>query len=244
MASRGELRKLKPTRGLAEGEWVLELEHIDNQLTHVLDVFNFLEELFRLSNESEAALAAFNTTPLFWHVLRDCLQESMFMGLGRLCDPSSDVVNIRRVLSGAMDHPEFFSAESLRRRLTKRDLAESLANHLMATAWVPASGADLRFLKKEASCHLGRIEKSYLPIRDSCYGHRLSGIDAHAMFEKTSRTELGESLDLLRQLVAGLRFFYDNGIRPRVDVRGTKALDLTSRRFFRDVVSAVAGREL
>jgi hypothetical protein len=45
-------------------------------------------------------------------------------------------------------------------------------------------------------------------------------------------------------LVAGLRFFYDNGIRPRVDVRGTKALDLTPRRFLRDVVRAVAGREL
>ena len=146
MRSRRKLGKLKPPSELTEGEWVRELEHIDNQLTHVLDVFNFLEELFRLSNESEAALGAFNTTPLFWHVFRDCLQESMFMGLGRLCDPSSDVVNV--------------------------------------------------------------------------------------------------TLDTLRQLVAGLRFFYDNGTLPRVDVRGTKALDLTPRRFFRDVVRAVAGREL
>jgi hypothetical protein len=45
-------------------------------------------------------------------------------------------------------------------------------------------------------------------------------------------------------LVAGLRLFYDNGIRPRVDVRGTKALDLTRRRVVRDVVRAIAGREL
>jgi hypothetical protein len=114
----------------------------------------------------------------------------------------------------------------------------------MTSAWVPGSGADFRFLKKEVSCHLGRIEKIYLPIRNSYYGHRLTGIDARAMFERTDRKELGETLDTLRQLVAGLRFFYDNGIRPRVDVRGTKALDLTSRRFFRDVVKAVAGREL
>ena len=48
----------------------------------------------------------------------------------------------------------------------------------------------------------------------------------------------------MRQLMGGLRFFYDNGTRPRVDVRGTKALDLTPRRFLRDVVRAVAGREL
>jgi hypothetical protein len=107
-SGRKKLVNLKPTIELTEGEWVRELEHIDNELTRALDVFNFLEELFRLCNESEAALGAFNTTPLFWNVVRDCLQESMFMGLGRLCDPSSDVVNVWRLLEGAMAHPEFF----------------------------------------------------------------------------------------------------------------------------------------
>jgi hypothetical protein len=244
MASRKKLGKLKPTIELTEGEWVHELENIDSQLTHILDVFNFLEELFWLSNESEAALGAFNKTPLFWHVFRDCLQESLFMGLGRLCDLSSDVVNVRRVLFGAMAHPEFFSAKTLRRRLAERDLTESLANHLMASAWVPGSGADLRFLKDAVSGHLDRIEQIYSPIRDCHYGHRLTEVDAHAMFERTNRGELGETLDVLRLLVSGLRFFYDNGVKPRVDVRGTKALDLQCRSYFRDVVRDLAGREL
>jgi hypothetical protein len=244
MGKRRKLEKLKPTSELTEYEWVRELEHIDSQLTHLLDVFNFLEELFRLSNESEAALVAFNRTPLFWHVFRDCLQETMFMGLGRLCDLSSDAVDVRRVLAGAMGHPEFFSAEALKQRLVRRDLTESLAGHLIEKAWAPGSGADLKFLKKEVSGHLRRIEEIYSPIRNSYYGHRLTGIDASALFEKTNRAELGETLDTLRQLVAELRFFYDNGSRPRVDVRGMKALDLTPRRFFRDVVGAVAGREL
>jgi hypothetical protein len=244
MGSRKELVKLKPTTELTEGEWVLELEQIDNQLVHVLDVFNFLEELFRLSKESEVALNTFNITPLFWNVFRDCLQESLFMGLSRICNPSCDAVNVGRVLDGAMAHPEFFSAEALRRRVTGRGLTESLADHLMANAWPPDSGADFRFLKQEVSCHLRRIEKIYLPIRNSYYAHRLTGIDARAMFEKTDRAELGETLDTLRQLVGGLRFFYDNGVKPRVDVRGKKALDLTPRRFLRDVVKAVAGREL
>ncbi len=244
MGSRRKLWKLKPTSELTEGEWVRELEHIDNQLTHVLDVFNFLEELFRLSNESEAARGVFNSTPLFWHVFRDCLQESLFMGLGRLCDLSSDVVNVRRVLSGAMAHPEFFTAEALRRRLAKPSLTESYANHLIGSAWVPGGGADLRFLKEAVSRHLDRIEQIYSPIRDCYYGHRLTENDAHAMFERTNREELGETLDVLRQLVAGLRFFYDNGVKPRVDVRGTKALDLQRRSYFRDVVRALAGREL
>jgi hypothetical protein len=130
-----------------------------------------------------------------------------------------------------MAHPEFFSAKTLRRRLAERDLTESLANHLMASVWVPGSGADLRFLKDAVSSHLDRIEQIYSPIRDCHYGHRLAEVDAHAMFEKTNRGELGETLDVLRQLVAGLRFFYDNGVKPRVDVRGTKALDLQCKSY-------------
>jgi hypothetical protein len=244
VASRKKLGKLKPARELAEAEWVRELKHIDSQLTHVLDVFNFLEELSRLSNESEAAFGAFNTAPLFWTVFRDCLQESLFMGLGRLCDLSPDVVNVRRVLAGAMAHPEFFSVEALRQRLAERDLRGKLADDLVASAWVPGGGADLRFLKEAVSRHLDRIEQIYSPIRDCHYGHRLTRIDAHAMFERTNRVELGETLDVLRQLVCGLRFFYDNGVKPRVDVRGVKALDLQSRVYFRDVVKALAGREL
>src|SRR5580698_8193229 len=94
-----KLGNLKPMSELTEDDWVGELKHIDDQLTRVLDVFNFLEELIRLSNESDAALSAFNTTPLFWNVFRDSLQESMFMGVGRLCDISSDVVNVGRVLA-------------------------------------------------------------------------------------------------------------------------------------------------
>jgi len=171
MGSRRKLEKLKRTSELNEDEWIRELEHIDDQLTHLFDVFNFLEELVRLSNESEAALVAFNTTPLFWHVFRDCLQESLFMGLGRLCDTARDVINVRRVLEGAMGHPEFFSAEALRRRVAKRGLTESLANHLIDGAWAPDGGADFRLLQKEVSCHVRRIEEIYLPIRGSYYGH-------------------------------------------------------------------------
>jgi hypothetical protein len=244
MGNRRKLEKRKPTSRLTEDDWVSELDHIDSQLTHLLDVFNFLEELFRLSNESDAALVVFNRAPLFWYVFRDCLQETMFMGLGRLCDISSDVINVTRVLAGATSHPEFFSAEALKQRLAKRALTESLATHLMASAWVPGSGADLKFLKDEISCHLRRIKEIYLPIRGSYYGHRSTAVDHRTMFEKTNRTELGETLDTLRQLVGGLRFLYDNGTRPRVDVRGTKAFDLKPRRAFHDVVGALAGRDL
>jgi len=235
---------MTPINELTEEGWITELKHVGDQLTRVLDVFNFLEELIRLSNESEVALNAFNTTPLFWHVFRDSLQESMFMGLGRLCDTSSDVINVRRVLAGAMGHTEFFSKEALQMRLAKRGLTDSLADNLLENAWFPESGADFKPLKTAVSLHLRRIEEIYVPIRGSYYGHRSTEVDARALFEKTNRTELGEALDTLRQLVGGLQFLYDNGVKPRVDVRGMKAIDLTSRRHVRDVVKAVAGREL
>ena len=68
----------------------------------------------------------------------------------------------------------------VRRRLTKRDLMESLANHLIENAWVPDSRSDFRPLKTEVSFHLRRIEKSYLPIRGSYYGHRSIEVDARS----------------------------------------------------------------
>ena len=236
--------RITPIDELTEDGWVTELKHIDDQLTRVLDVFNFLEELIILSNESEAALNAFNTTPLFWNVFRDSLQESLFMGLSRLCDNSKDVINVTRVLKGVMGYPEFFSKEALQRRLAKRGLTDSLANHLIEAAWFPESGADFKPLKTAVSLHLRRIEDIYVPIRGSYYGHRSIKVDARELFDKTNRAELGETLDTLRQLVGGLQFLYDNGMKPRVDVRGTKALDLTSRGYVREVVKAVAGREL
>jgi hypothetical protein len=166
------------------------------------------------------------------------------MGLSRLCDSSHDVVYVKRVLDGAMAHPEFFSTEGLRLRLTERGLTQSLADHLLKSAWEPSGGNDLRFLEKAVRSHLKRINKSYVPIRDCYYGHRLIESNTQAMFEKTNRAELGQTLDVLRQLVAGLRLFYDNGAKPRTDVRGTKALDLQSRSYLRDVVRALAGGQL
>jgi AbiU2 len=194
--SRGTLAaRLKPTQKLAEAEWVQELKHIENEVTHVVDVFNFLEEIIRLGNESEAAQDAFNATPLFWNVHRDCLQESMFIGLGRLCDPSPDTINVNRVLTTAMVHPEFFSEQALRRGLKERNLSKEQADNLIADAWMPKDRAEFKYLKKTVSFHLSRIEQIYRPIRNSHYGHRLRQGDIQAMFARTNRRELGETLD-------------------------------------------------
>ena len=62
MSIKKKAPRLKPTQTLSEAEWLLELKYIYSEVTHVLDVFNFLEEIIRLGNESEAAQDAFNTT--------------------------------------------------------------------------------------------------------------------------------------------------------------------------------------
>jgi hypothetical protein len=82
MGNRKKLGKLDKISELTEADWVGELEHIDKQLAHVLDVFNFLEELFRLSNESEVALGAFNTTPLFWSFGIACKSRCLWAWAG------------------------------------------------------------------------------------------------------------------------------------------------------------------
>lgn len=217
--------------------------HIDNEVTHVVDIFNFLEEINRLSSESEAAFDAFNEAPLFWNIHRDCLQESLFMGLGRLCDSSPDAINVNRVLTAAMIHPEFFSEQNLRRRFKER-LSKEQADNIVADAWVPKDKADFKYLKKAASLHLRRIEQIYRPIRNSRYGHRLMQSDIQAMFARTNRRELGETLDALHELVSGLRHLHQNGIMPEISAHNLEPYNEKIKGYARSVVrtSAVSCR--
>jgi hypothetical protein len=244
MSRKKKAAKLKPTQKVAEAEWVQELRHIENEVTHVVDIFNFLEEITRLGNESEAAFDAFNTTPLFWNVHRDCLQESMFMSLGRLCDPSPDAINVSRILTTAMVHPEFFCEQALRRRLKERNLSKEQADNLVADAWVPKDKADFKYLKKAVSFHLSRIEQIYRPIRNSHYGHRLTHSTIHAMFARTNRKELGETLDALHELVGGLLSLHENGLKPEIDARDLEPYNDKIKGYARSVVRKVAGRDL
>jgi len=236
--------KLKPTHKLSEAEWLHELKHIESEVIHVVDVFNFLEEIVRLGNESEAAFEAFNATPLFWRVHRDCLQESLFMGLGRVCDSSPDAINLNRVLNTAMAHPEFFSEQSLRRRLKERSLSKEQADNIVADAWMPKGGADFRYLKKAVSFHSGRIERIYRPIRNNHYGHRLAQSDIQAMFARTNRRELSETLDALHELVDGLWHLCHNGLRPEIGCRDLGPYNDKIKGYARKVVRKVAGRDL
>jgi hypothetical protein len=244
MSTKKKAAKLKPAHKLNEAEWLQELTHIENEVTHVVDIFNFLEEVTRLGNESEAAFDAFNATPLFWNVHRDCLQESMFMGLGRLSDPSSDAINVNRVLSTAMIHPEFFSEQALRGRLKERNLGNEHADNILADAWVPNGSADFKYLKKAVSFHLGHIEQIYRPIRNSHYGHRLTQSDIQAMFARTNRKDLGKTLDALHELVGGLLSLHQNGLKPEIGARNLEPYNDNIKGYARSVVRKVAGREL
>lgn len=244
MSSMKKAAKLKPTQKLAEAEWAQELRHIQNEVTHLVDIFNFLEEITRLGNESEAAFDAFNAVPLFWNVHRDCLQESLFMGLGRLCDSSPDAINVGRVLAAAAIHPEFFSDQALRRRLKERNLSKELADNLVADAWMPKDRADFKYLKKAVSFHLSRIEQIYRPIRNSHYGHRLRQGDIQAMFARTNRGELGETLDALHELVGGLLSLHQNGLKPEIGARDLEPYNDKIKGYARSVVRKVAGRDL
>ena len=244
MSSKKKAPRLKPTQTLSEAEWLLELKYIDSEVTHVLDIFNFLEEIIRLGNESEAAQNAFNATPLFWNVYRDCLQESLFMGLGRLCDSSPDAINVNRVLNTAMTHPEFFSQEGLRRRVKERNLSPEQIDNFLAGAWLPKDTSDFKYLKKAVSFHVNRIEKIYRPIRNSHYGHRLTQSDIREMFDKTNRRELADTLDALHELAGGLWHLHQNGLRPEIGARDLGPYNDKIKGYARNVIRKVAGREL
>ncbi len=244
MSSKKKLKPLKPIRNLTDAEWLNELKFIANEAVHVIDVFNFLEEIIRLGKESEAAFDAFNSEPLFWKVQTDCLQESLFMGLGRLCDESQDAVNVTRVLNTAMAHPEFFSKAALTRRMKTQKISAQFLDQLIGRAWIPKDGADFRYLKKAVSFHLNRIEQIYRPIRNSHYGHRPTHADIDAMFAKTNRKELSETLDALHELLSGLNELYDRGIKPEIGARDLEPHNDKIKGYARSVVRKVAGRDL
>jgi hypothetical protein len=239
-----KIKSLKPPMNLTESEWLEELRFIANELVHVVDIFNFIEEIVRLGKQSEAAFDVFNTEPLFWRVQTDCLQESMFMGLGRLCDESHDAINLTRVLNTAMAHPAFFTKEALTRRMKAQKISYQFLNQLLGRAWIPSTGADFRYLKKAASFHVSRIEKIYRPIRNSHYGHRLTHADIEAMFAKTNRKELSETLDALHELLTGLNELYERGIKPEIGARDLDSYNDQVKGYVRNVVQKLAGRDL
>ena len=244
MSSKKKLKPLKPIESLTDAEWLAELGFIANETAHVIDVFNFLEEIIRLGKESEAAFDAFNSEPLFWRVQTDCLQESLFMGLGRLCDQATDAINVNRILNAAMAHSEFFTKEAVTRRMKAQNISEQFLNQLLAGVWVPKNGADFRYLKKAVSFHLSRIENIYRPIRNSHYGHRLTHADINAMFAKTNRKELSETLDALHELLTGLNELYERGIKPEIGARDLGPHNDQIKGYARNVIRRVAGREL
>jgi hypothetical protein len=112
MSSRIKLTPLKAKEDLTESEWLEELQFITNEVSHVIDIFHMLEEIIRLGNDGDGGFDVLNADSLFWRVQTDCLQELMFMGLGRVCDEGDDVINMHRVLITAMLHPEFFTKEA------------------------------------------------------------------------------------------------------------------------------------
>lgn len=235
--------KLKPIKDLNETEWLNELTLIDSEVIHVVDIFNFLEEINRLGLQSVVS-NAFNTTPLFWNVQRDCLQESLFMGLGRLCDAAKDVINIHRVLNTAILHTEFFSEQALRQRIKARKIPDQFIDNLVAHSWIPKEPGDWKYLKKAVNPHLDRIEQIYRPIRNAHYGHRLTQADIGVMFAKTNRKELSETLDALHELVSRLRSLYDNGNKPEIGVSDLKHYNDQIKGYVRKVVGKVAGKKL
>lgn len=235
-------KKRKSTPSLTEALWLQKLQFIENEVIYILDVFNFLDEIIHLCGEDEAALAAFNTTPLFWNTVKYSMQESMFMGLGRLCDQSGD--NVRNVLEQTKEHVEFFSKEALRRRVMERNLCEAWTDSLIARAWIPNNSADFSDLEAEVSIYLSKIEHIYKPIRNKYYGHRILQCNVCALFEKTNRKELGEALNMLYELTEALMSLYLNGTKPKIGNCNLRQRNDKIKDDLRSVVNKITGRSL
>jgi hypothetical protein len=244
MSNRKKLKPLKRQQNLSESEWLEELRFIANESSHVIDIFHILEEIIRLGKDTEAGFDVLNADSLFWRVHTDCLQESMFMGLGRLCDSSTDAINVHRVLKTAILHPEFFTKKALTQRMKAQSISEQFLNQMLGKAWIPTDSSDWKQLRKAANVHLSRIEQIYRPIRDSHYGHRLTHADINEMFAKTNRNQLSDTLDAMHELVTGLNDLYERGIKPEIRSRDLDLHNNQIKGYARAVIEKLAGKKL
>ena len=112
----------------------------------------------------------------------------------------------------------------------------------MSTVWVPLESAQLRHLQKALSPHVARFTQTYLPIRNKIYAHRfITDEEAFAsLFPLTNRSELGEMIDFLQDLIKVIYDLYYNGWEPVLGKRDLTQTKEEARRSVEKVLRKLA----
>jgi hypothetical protein len=109
-ASKATPRKVQAT---TETEFWGLCEVISIEIDDAQAISQTLETINELAVHDADILAALNGDALFWNVQTHCLLTSLFITMARVFDAAHEAYSIHKVISQAMEHPEFFSPNAL-----------------------------------------------------------------------------------------------------------------------------------
>jgi hypothetical protein len=138
-----------------------------------------------------------------------------------------------------------FSKDFLKKRKIAHGVTGKDLENFMADTWARCSSSDLRHLKKSLVEHTARYKNTYGPIRDKFFAHRIlnNPYDVWKLFAATNRSEIGETISFLIDLVEALRNLYMNGREPILGGQRSGSYNRKIRDGVKAVLAIVAAKE-
>jgi hypothetical protein len=213
---------------VTEGQYWEMFESIRGDILGAIESHHVYIAIRNLVAKDAEISAKVNRIPSFWHLNAYALQTTFFIAFGRIFDRTSGTWSIEDLVEATIDHPGFFSRETLRKR--RREMGgvpegdpdpDGLAEYL-GNAWEPTR-KDLEVLRTSLVPHSEKFKQIYQPIRHGYFAHRarVSRADVEEWFGKALVGDINEILRFLYTVVGAIKQMALDG----------KLLDLTN---FRD----------
>jgi hypothetical protein len=201
---------------MTESEYWQQLDLFATEVDNATAIYHTYEEINCVSLTDQDVRAALDKHALFWNVQMYSLQTSLMMVLCRIFDTDGDTHSVHKVINATIGSLNIFSKDSLEKRKMAQGVKGKDLENFMVGTWAPSRASDLRHLKKALVTHTTRYTNAYRPIRDKFIAHRVINNPDHVrdLFAKTDRTEIGETVDFLSELMMALQYLYLNGREP------------------------------
>jgi len=230
---------------MAESEYWHQLDLFATEVDNANEIYHTHEEINCLALTDQDVRAALDKHANFWTVQVYCLQTSLMMVLARIFDTDDDTHSVHKVINSTIRSWNIFSKDSLeKRKITHGVVGKDLEN-FMGRTWAPSCARDLRHLKKALVAHSTRYKNAYRPIRDKFFAHRVINDPNKVwdLFAATNRTEIGETITFLSDLVETLRDLYQNGREPVLGGQRSGAYIRKIRDEVKEVLSRIAAAD-
>ena len=193
-----------------------------NEVHNILGYYIFWKILHDRPASEKDLLKALNKTPLSWILIRNSLQVSFFITLGRIFDLDDDAFSVDDLLKYCVENIDIFSLENLKERKLKMQKGKEpeWLQEYIQNAYCPVE-RDLQRLRGEATKHRKIFEKIFKPIRHKLIAHTDKEYmdKADELWSETNIGELEKIIWFLHDLKETLFQTYQNGEKPELKGR-------------------------